>query len=458
MSVRGTIASSGRRGPMWTRREFVAGTVGASLAFATVGAEMASPTKPKRIALIGTHVQKFSHAQHFLDRVLEGYGWEGRHHRPALELAGLYIDQFPETDLARERSARFDVPLQPSVADALTLGTGTLAVDGVLIIGEHGNYPRNDKGQVLYPRYKWFKEIVKVFESSRRAVPVFNDKHLSTYWREAVEMVADSRRLKFAFIAGSSLPVTWRLPALELPLGVPLTESVCVCYGGVDSYDFHGFETTQCMSERRRGGESGVGWVRAVKGDKAWQLLAPQDRQGTRRLLLAALFRSDAMNAPEGCTFAEPTLEWVRRGSANITVFFVEHLDGFRTTVFLLNGNVAPVTFRDQRQRTSMWTERFVRDFTWAGLEKGGRVHSTKFHLPMPPYNTTLADFFNPLMRHVETTIVTGRAPYPVERTLLTTGMTAAGIESLHRGGERVETPWMKVAYKAPKESHFWRT
>ena len=33
---------------------------------------------------------------------------------------------------------------------------------------------------------------------------------------------------------------------------------MCVCYGGVDSYDFHGLETAQCMSERRRGGEVGI--------------------------------------------------------------------------------------------------------------------------------------------------------------------------------------------------------
>jgi hypothetical protein len=53
----------------------------------------------------------------------------------------------------------------------------TLDVDGVIIIAEHGDYPRNDKGQKRYPRYDFFKEMVKVFESSGRSVPVFNDKH-----------------------------------------------------------------------------------------------------------------------------------------------------------------------------------------------------------------------------------------------------------------------------------------
>ncbi|MBI3877893.1 MAG: hypothetical protein HY300_18350 [Verrucomicrobia bacterium] len=403
---------------------------------------------------MATEVRKFSHAQHFVDRLLEGYGWQGKHHRPALELGALYVDQFPEGDLARERAGRHKVKIYPSVADALTLGTGRLAVDGVLIIGEHGEYPKNENGQVLYPRYKWFKEVVKVFESNGRAVPVFNDKHLSTDWREATQMVEDSRRLKFPFLAGSSLPVTWRLPEVELPPDTPLAESVSVCYGGVDSYDFHGFEMAQCMSERRAGGEVGVKSMHAAKGEKVWELLA--NRGATQRLLLAALCRSDSTNAPEGYAFAEPTLDWVRSRSPIITAYFCEHLDGFRTTIFLLNGTVEPVAFRDPKQRAAMWMNRFARDFTWAGIEKGGRVHSCKFHLPMPPYNTTLADFFNPLINHVEQTILTGVAPYPVERTLLTTGMTAAGCESLRRAAP-LETPWMKLAYRAPEASHFWR-
>jgi hypothetical protein len=90
-----------------------------------------------------------------------------------VDLVSLYIDQFPESDLARSRAERYNIPLHTSIADALTLGTGQLAVDGVVIIGEHGDYPRNEKGQTLYPRYEFFKEAIKVFEKSGRSVPVF---------------------------------------------------------------------------------------------------------------------------------------------------------------------------------------------------------------------------------------------------------------------------------------------
>ena len=155
----------------------------------------------------------------------------------------------------------------------MTLGGEKLAVDGVIIIGEHGDYPTNEKGQHRYPRYEWFKRVVKVFEASGRSVPVFNDKHLSTDWDECVEMVADSRRLEFAFLAGSSLPVTRRMPSIDMPYDGSLKESVCVAYGGVDSYDFHALETAQCMSERRAGGEKGVRQVHALRGDNLFNRL-----------------------------------------------------------------------------------------------------------------------------------------------------------------------------------------
>ena len=136
-------------------------------------------------------------------------------------------------------------------------------VDGVVVIGEHGKYPRNEKGQTQYPRWEFFQQIVKVFKDSGRAVPMFNDKHLSWNWDWAKQMVETSREMRFAYMAGSSLPVTWRIPSVEMPLGSRIREALCVGYGGVDSYDFHGLETLQCMVERRAGGETGVKWLQA---------------------------------------------------------------------------------------------------------------------------------------------------------------------------------------------------
>jgi hypothetical protein len=306
----------------------------------------------------------------------------------------------------------------------------------VLIIAEHGSYPRNEKGQTRYPRYQFFKEVIKVFEASGRAVPVFNDKHLSTEWKECVEMVEDARRLGFAFLAGSSLPVTWRIPSVEVPLDTPLEESLCASYGGVDSYDFHGYETAQCMSERRDGGETGLRAVQAAKGKEAWDMINARDV--TRRLLLAALASSHTVRPPPGYTFAPPSMDWYREACPSPEAFFVEHLDGFRTTVLLLNG--------------------LVSDFTYAGQVKAAsEVFSCQMHLPMPYGRATTANFFNPLSHHIERTVIEGKAPYPPERTLVTSGMTMAGVESLHQGGARVLTPEMQVKYQAPLGSSFWR-
>ncbi|HAM70273.1 MAG TPA: hypothetical protein DCM86_01345 [Verrucomicrobiales bacterium] len=378
-----------------------------------------------------------SHGQHFLDRFLEGYGWNGEHHHPPFEVAGLYVDQFPENDLARERSRRFGIPLASTIEEALTGGGSRLAVDGVVIVAEHGKYPDNEKGQRLYPRYPFFKRVVKVFEASGRSVPVFNDKHLSTDWDQCVEMVADSRRLGFPFLAGSSLPVTWRIPDMEVPIDTPLTESLCACYGGVDSYDFHGLETAQCVSERRRGGEVGIRSVQALKGARVWSLL--REREIPRRLLFAALARSQTCRVPEGFTCLPPDLGWLESLCPEVIAYLIEHRDGFRTTMLLLNG--------------------LIQDFNYAGFEpRRNRIHSCQMYLPMPSSRSTLADFFNPLVNNIEIMLRTGKAPYPVERTLLTSGMTLGGVESLHRGQVPFETPGMEVLYRAPAESHHWRS
>ena len=411
-----------------TRRTFL-------LTSAAAAAAGAAPAQArKKIALLATVVFEKSHAQHFIDRFALGYAWGGQWRQPQVDLVSLYVDQFPANDLARGRSKRYKIPIHKSIAEALTLGTGKLAVDGVVIIGEHGDYPENELGQTLYPRYEFFKEAVKVFEASGRAAPVFNDKHLSTGWSHCAEMVADAKRLGFPFLAGSSLPVTRRLPAIDLPWGTPLSESVCVGYGGVEKYDFHGLETAQCMSERRRGGEAGVRSVLALRGEKMWAHAAGQKQ--TRRLLLSALSRSHTLPVKEGYPSEALSFEWARQTFPDAYAYFIEHRDGFRTTLFMLG----------------------VRDFNYAGLNaETGEITSCQMFLPMPGSSATTADFFNPLVHHIEDMVISNRSPYPVERTLLTSGVLIAAVTSLHRNGVSVETPELDVRYTAPKESTFWR-
>jgi len=399
---------------------------------------MNTPVRPK-LAAVATTYFKYSHAQHIVDRFLDGYGWNGTHHYPPMDLVSLYVNQVGNTDFSRERGARHpSMKLCSSIAEALTLGGGKLAVDGVVLVGEHGNYPRNEKGQTKYPRFEFFQEIVKVYRASGRSVPLFNDKHLSWNWEWAKQMYDTSRELKFAFMAGSSLPVTWRTPSVEMPQGARISEALCVCYGGVDSYDFHGLETIQCMVERRQGGETGVRWIEAYRGDRFWDAL----REGIwpRPLMDAALCRSHTLTpARAGFNHVFPSTDDMRRLVRDPVAYRYEHADGLKCTMLLMNG--------------------LVRDFNFAAYVNGAREPwSTQMYLPMPDGRTTLANFFSPLVNNMEKMFLTGQATYPVERTLLTTGLTAAGVESLYQKQTRIETPHLGIRYHPSKESTFWRT
>ena len=286
-----------------------------------------SSSRPKLAAVV-TVYRKYSHAQHIVDRFLYGYGWHGTHHHPEMDLVSLYVDQIGDDDLSRSRAQQFPtMKMYPTIAEALTLGGSKLAVDGVVVVGEHGNYPRNEKGQTKYPRWEFFEQIVKVYKDSGRSVPMFNDKHLSWNWDWAKQMYDTSREMGFAYMAGSSLPVTWRIPSVEMPLGSKIREALCVCYGGVDSYDFHGIETIQGMVERRRGGESGVKWLQAYRGDKFWDAL--KDGVWPRRLMDAALCRSHTLTpARPGFNDIFPNDDDMRRLVKDPVAYRYEHEDG----------------------------------------------------------------------------------------------------------------------------------
>src|SRR5207248_1315997 len=143
----------------------------------------------------------------------------------------------------------------------LCRGGKALAVDGILSIGEQGKYPVNKLGQVEYPRKRFFDEIVAVMRAARRYVPLFSDKHLSYRWDWAKEMVDVTRKLGIQFMAGSSVPLAQRIPALEVPAGTAIAEVVAVQGGPLEIYDFHGLEMVQSLVEFRKGGETGVAGV-----------------------------------------------------------------------------------------------------------------------------------------------------------------------------------------------------
>lgn len=423
---------------MISRRDFI-GSVGASLAVGSLNALPAAESKPhtrKRLAVV-TNVWTYrSHAWHMAERFLHGYPVGGKWHRPAVEVVAAYVDQKPKGDLSRGRAKEFGFTIHPSVAEALRCGGGKLAVDAVLVIGEHGEYPKSHYGQIQYPRYQYFKQIVEVFKKDGRTTPVFNDKHLSWKWEWAKEMVDTAREMKFPFQAGSSLPLTWRMPAVDMPFGAEPEELLCVAFGGLDVYDFHALETLQCMAERRKGGETGVSSVQAFRGDDVWKAMAAGGWAAggwDPKLFEACLSRSQTLAQPETFSHRFPTPAQMREWVKDPVAYRIEYVDGLKATMLLLNG--------------------LVQDFTFAARMKGEKQPlSTLFHLPPNPNVTYSAE----LMKRAEQMFVSGKAVYPVERTLLTSGLVIAGLTSLTDGQKRLETPHLSTLhYQAPKESLF---
>src|ERR1039457_4142711 len=148
---------------MLTRREFI----GAAAA-AAAGTPAVQGAEPKRIAIITTIYRYLSHGQHMGDRFLVGYPCQGEWHKPDMKVVSLYVDQKPDGDLSAERAREFGFKVYPTIAETLRCGGEKVAVDAVLIIGEHGDYPRNEKGQILYPRFEFFEQCAKVFEQDLR--------------------------------------------------------------------------------------------------------------------------------------------------------------------------------------------------------------------------------------------------------------------------------------------------
>ena len=423
---------------MLNRRSFL-GTVGVGILGAGQLASAIEPvaTARKRLAVLTTEWKYHTHAWHMAERFLHGYPIKGKWHRPPLDVVAAYVDQHPDGDLSRGRADEFGFKIYPTIAETLRCGGDRLAVDAVLIIGEHGTYPKSEFEQTKYPRYEFFKQATDVFRKDGKSLPVFNDKHLSLKWDWAKEMVDLSRELNFAFCAGSSLPVTWRMPDVELPYGTEVKELMSVSIGSIDSYDFHALEVIQCMAERRRGGETGVVAMHALRGDAVWKAMDAgswADGGWDPKLFDACLSRTHTLAQPAAFSHRDPTPAQMREWVKDPVAYRFEYGDGVKATMLMMNG--------------------LVGDFTFAAQIKGeAEPLSTLFYLPPVPNVVYSAE----LMSKAEQTFMTGKAPYPIERTLLTTGLVEAGVRSLGTGQKRIETPHLAIRYQAPKESTYAR-
>jgi hypothetical protein len=223
---------------------------------------------------------------------------------------------------------------------------------------------------------------------------------------------------------------------MELPKGCEIQDALMIGEGGSDPMDYHALEAMQCMIERRRGGETGVRSVQMLVGDAVWQ--AGDDGRWSKELLTSALSRSDT---PQGYSIRDGrTQDMVANGQIKELVkdpaaYLIEHRDGLKTTLLMLNGA--------------------IKDFNFAARVKGmPKIQSTQFLLTPVPNVTYSAC----LVSKIEQMFATGTAPYPVERTLMVSGILESCLTSKVQDQKRLETPHLSVKYQAPAQSQHART
>jgi hypothetical protein len=159
--------------------------------------------------------------------------------------------------------------------------------------------------------------------------------------------------------------------------------------------------------------------VRCLENDAVWKFL--DQTPWAQKLFDQAIAHSETRKPGA-----------LRELSKTPAVFLIDYRDGLKAAAFLLTGAVA--------------------DFTVA-LDIEGRAEPLSLLMWLEegrPYG-----HFACLVRNIEEMFETGVPPYPVERTLLTSGMLDFLMESRFRGYKRVSTPELDVRYRVDAASHF---
>ena len=377
-----------------------------------------SQSEPKSVAMIMTVWYPGSHSDVFARTMLEGWDKDDGP-GPNLRFTSMFVEQFPDNDRSREYSEKYGVPIFETIEEALTLGTDGIDVDGVLLIGEHGKYPVNEKLQDLYPRREFFDQIADTFEKHGRVVPVFNDKHFGPSWDDAKWTYDRAQAMDIPMMAGSSLPFCFREPDLALPMGCEIETIVAVGYAAPDRYGIHALEFVQSFAERRRGGETGIKWAQCLTGDAMWQ--AADDGRVAKEAMEAA-FR--VVTDKDFSEARKLEGDW-------IALYLFEYLDGLTGAVFMLHRFAGRCGLAVQLKG-----------------ERAPRVTSAN-EIPYPK-----VPHFSYQLYAIEQMFHTGKPTYPVERTLLTTGLLDRLLTNRIEGQRPVSTPELAIRYEGSDYPH----
>jgi len=367
-------------------------------------------TGKKKIAVIVTEYRYNSHADVILGRLLGDFGYQ-----PQVEVVSLYTDQVPENDMSREMAGRRGIPIYGTIRDCIRAEHIGEPIDGIVIIGEHGKYPNNEKGQTLYPRRRMLEESIHTLDELGLRVPIFSDKFLSHDVEDALWMYGALKQRGIPFMGGSSIPHTDPVPAYDSTKVRTLREIVVISHSTLlEAYGFHALEVMQAVAEQRQGGESGVRSVEVIHGEEVWAAMERGD--WPEDLMLAALA-------------AYPELEDAhpREKEPSPFLMMVDYLDGTKANV---------IQFRS-----------LVEQWGFACRNREGEIIAALQQSQLErPFN-----HFERFTRLIEEMMLTGKPPFPMERTLLTTILTAAVIDS-HYYKQRVAAPELAISYQ-PEEA-----
>ena len=391
-----------------------------------------TPKKKPRIAcLVSYWGLPTSHADWIVNKLIDGYWWKGKATPSQVEVVSVYVNQFDTSLLAQKVCKAKNIPIYKTVGEAVTLGGKDLAVDGVVIVAEHGNYPKDLKGRWLLPRWWIYQQVMQVFEQSKRSVPVFNDKHLAYSWNEAKWMYDKSRELGFPLTGGSSIPIYYRTPEIELTPDTPLKNGLVIGGMADEGASFHCIDVLQSFMDRRKGGETGVKSVQSIRGPEAWNWV--EANPWAHNLIEAVRKKFDL--PPGHFEKGELTPQQAKRAhrrSMPTNLCIVEYNDG--TKAASISGSGVGWTFAGDIEGKTGPT--IISMLGWPG--------------PISQYHAA-----NAHEHWLIQMMLTGKEPFNAERLLLSTGITNHYMDSNWQDGKYsavgrvIETPFMDMKYHA---------
>ncbi|MBP1988520.1 hypothetical protein [Paenibacillus eucommiae] len=357
--------------------------------------------KAKRVAVIVTEYRFNSHADVILGRLLGDHEY-----KPQVEVAAIYTDQVPENDMSREAAARCQIPIYATIEEAIRAPYADGGLDGVIIIGEHGDYPEDELGRKWYPRRRFLEEVLLALDDLQLKVPIFSDKHLSYNIADTVWMYEQLQKRNLPFMGGSSIPHTPQVPAFDRKLLEETDEILVVSFSDVmEAYGYHALELLQSLAETRAGGEMGVRAVQALRGAQIWAALARKE------------WPEDLLTHAYACYDKAEVYPKSMKDTA--VLFIVEYANGTKGYV--------------------LQQEDWINQWGFAFRHKSGESGEITSAMCVGDLERPFRHF-ETLTSMIENFIITGIEPFPAKRILLSSGLINYIMEALHQN-QKLETP-----------------